>query len=127
MKAEPWRKPLNEAAALGIKLAVCDERGHMLACTNIEGHTAAGAARLMGDGWHDFLQPEDLPRILAWFACDCGGGRKGCGECDTISYQQFGKHGGKPAMSQITLVKYWYGGAWLCYGALRVHPPRAPH
>ena len=124
--AELWRKPFNEAAALGIKVAVCDARGHMLACSNIDGHTAAHVNRLMGDGWHDFLQPEDLPRVLAWFACNCDGGRQNCTECESITYQQLGKLNGKPAMQDITLIKRWAGDAWLCYGAVRFRPQGAP-
>ena len=117
---EPWRKAFNEAAAMGIKIAVCDDRGRMLACSNIEGHTAAGVERLMGVGWHDFLQPEDMPRVLAWFACNCGADREECHKCDMITYQQLSRYNGKPVMSDVTLIKYWHGGAWLCYG--RVDP-----
>jgi hypothetical protein len=114
---EPWRPAFNEASAMGIKIAVCDERGRMLACSNIAKHTAAEMGRLMGEGWHDFLQPEDMPRVLAWFACreNCGGCDGGRG-CELITYQQLGKLDGKPVMQDVTLLKYWHAGVWLCYG-----------
>ncbi len=124
LMTEPWRSAFNQATEMGIKIAVCDDKGRMLACSNISKHTAAEMGRLMGEGWHDFLQPEDMPRILAWFACKkkCNGECEGEG-CEPITYQQLSRLNGKPTMSDVTLVKFWHGGAWLCFGALRFRPP----
>jgi len=114
----PWLKDYDEARKLGLKVAVCDESGSILECSNISKHTGAELGRIVGNGWHDYLQPEELPQILAWFKAKTGP--------DHITYMQLSKNNGKPTMADITLVKRWVGSAWLCYGAVRFLPPGAP-
>lgn len=111
---DSWRAPFNEAAALGYRVAVCDTAGRMLACANLEGHVIADIPRIQGMGWHEFLLPDEVPLVLAWFA-DRDGNRP-------ITYQQLCRIDGVPRMADITLVKSWAGSAWLCYGAVRAHP-----
>ena len=99
-----WKRPFAEAAALGLKVAVCDRRGHIIAIANC-GHVLAD---VRGDRWHEFV--EDLPRVLAWFQRDDEG--------EPITYAQLGHAAGKPARQWITLVKRRCGRFWICLGSV---------
>lgn len=103
---------------MGHRVAVCDTAGHLLACSNLEGHVIAGGPRLMGDGWWEFVSPDDLPRVLAWFL----NGRSG----DTVTYRQLSQVNGQPVMADITILKVPVGGVYLCYGAVRARQPPVP-
>jgi hypothetical protein len=114
----PWLVPFHEAAALGYRVAVCDTTGRMLACANLEGHVIEVIPRIHGSGWWEFLDPAELPGVLAWFA--------DMDNREPITYQQLCRIDGVPRMADITLVKAWAGTAWLCYGAVRPHPLPVP-
>lgn len=107
----PWRPRFNEAATLGHRVAVCDVDGRMLACANLDGHVVADIPRLDGTGWHEFLDSRDLPAVLAYFRNGVSG--------DALTYGQLCRINGQPVMADVTIVKTWVGGAWLCYGAVR--------
>ena len=112
-----WSQMFHEAAALGLRVAVCDPAGRMLACANLDGHVIAHVPRLQGAGWWEFLETEELPGVLDWFADPSRDG--------PITYSQLCRIDGQPRMADITLVKVWAGDAWLAYGAVRPHPQRA--
>lgn len=114
---ELWQAPFNEASACGYRVAVCDSGGHMLACSNLEGHVVAGGPRLLGSGWHEFVHEADLPAVLDYFR----NGQSG----DTVSYRQLCQIDGRPVMADITILKVWAGSAWLVYGAVRSRRPHA--
>lgn len=113
----PWMQPFTEAAALGLKVAVVDTSAHMLACANLAGHLICTEANLLGDKWHEFVDPRDLPRIRATFA------RRAART--TLVYRQLSHIDGQPCACRIGLVNVWIGSVWLCYGAVEpIRPPR---
>lgn len=106
-----WLAPFKQAAAHGYRVAVCDTAGRLLACSNLEGHVVAGSPRLYGTGWWEFVHHDDLPAVLDYFRNGLSG--------QPISYRQLSQLNGRPVMADITIIKTWVGGAWLCHGAVR--------
>lgn len=114
----PWSVPYKQAADQGYLVAVCDTAGHLLACSNLEEHAIAGGPRLYGTGWWEFLHPDDLPAVRAYFG-DGVGGRP-------ITYRQLSRINGQAVMADVTIIKTWAGSAWLCHGTVRARQRRAP-
>lgn len=143
----PWRPAFCEAAALGYRVAVVDTSARMLACANLADHVICEEEALLGDKWHEFVDPRDLPAVRAWFLPDfttsvsasaqrgAGGREQKSGQAPgwqqpatvrpalchgaPIHYRQLCQLDGRPVHCRITLVKVWCAGAWLAYGALR--------
>lgn len=106
---EQWRKPFEDAAAMGIKVAIVTTDARMLAYSNLK-HLICGESAMMGTGWHEFIDPDDMPRVKEWMATF---------DDSPISYRQMCQERGKPKLKRITLLKLWAGEAWLCVGAVR--------
>lgn len=111
MKKQKWLGQFCEAAAFGIKVAVVDKEARMLAAANLEGHLITRIPLILGDKWHEFVDPRDMPAVRRWFAEDEPG--------EPIAYRQLCQIDGKPTMCRIALVKSWTGDAWLCVGAVK--------
>jgi hypothetical protein len=113
-----WRHAFSEAAALGLRVAVVDTNAHMLACANLKAHVICTEPALLGDRWHEFVDPVDLPAVKRWFAA-LPDDFPAAASNGAIHYRQLCQLDERPVLCRITLVKVWVGDAWLAYGALR--------
>lgn len=105
-----WRHSFHLTASLGIKTVIMDRAGHMLAIANCGSHLPVEQPALLQTRWQELIHPDDLPRVLAYFAQDSAGG--------PISYRQMAASEGKMIgrVGVVTISKVWAGDAWLCYG-----------
>lgn len=114
----PWMPPFKQAAALGLRVAVVDREAHMLAIANLGGHLICAAPALLGNKWHEFIEPDDLPAMREAFA-------RPAPAPVTMHYRQLCRINNRSEVCLITLVNVWAASAWLSYGALRpLHAPR---
>lgn len=104
-----WVTPFLSAAAQGYKVSINDRAGCCLAFANWDADVVDSRDRILGTGWHEYIEPADLPALLAWFADD--------GTTGPITYRGIGRIDGRATTVNICLVKAWVGDAWLSVGA----------
>lgn len=102
-----WSAPFHEAANLGYKVSIIDHTGACLAVANWGGELTEHWPAIRGHRWHEYVSPQDLPRLLRWFQPDGA-------DLPPILYGGLGRCSGIDQPVLIALVKVAVpGGVWL--------------
>lgn len=113
-----WHQHFRDAAALGLRVAVLDPAASMLACANLADHLICPESALLGEKWHEFIEPGDLPAIRTALA-------RPASAPVVLHYRQLCRINTRSTVCLITLLNVWVASAWLSYGTLRpLHAPR---
>lgn len=108
-----WLPLYRKVAIAGLKVSVVATDGGCLAMANWSDRTPESPATLMGKRWHEYVNPEHLPRLLDWF-------RPEAASQPPIIYEGLGRVDGVDQTVTICLVKAPLpGGVWLCVGEQR--------
>lgn len=113
----PWEPEFRNAASLGCKVSIVAPDGTCLAIANWQAALVEHWPAIEGKRWHEYISPQDLHRLLAWFA-------PGTDDLPPIIYEGLGRVDGKDQPVLVCLVKTWLPcGVWLVIGDQR--PARA--
>ena len=113
-----WRDDFAEAAATGCKVSIITRTGHAIVSANWAADQIEEWDALRGLRWHEFIHPDDLPRLIAWLAEPTAGA--------PIVYRGIGLYAGRAAVVRVCLVKRPVAGVWLVVGEQEFHAASLP-